>query len=81
MGTIDPNYKLPEHFDLAASNKRVGVSLVAQLRKSYYPHKSNIYPVYLIKDHDCELTRWHFDDKHPVKKAVEEVNAVSIENQ
>jgi len=35
----------------------------------------------LIKDHDCELTSWHFDDKHPVKKAVEEVNAVSTENQ
>jgi hypothetical protein len=77
MGTIDLNYKPPEPFDLAASNKRVwGVLLLAQLRKSYYPYKSNIHPVYLIKDHDCELTRWHFDDKHPVKKAVEEVNAV-----
>lgn len=82
MGTIDPNCKPPEPFDLAAiTNACVGVSLLAQLRKSYYPYKSNIHPVYLIKDHDCELTRWHFDDRHPVKKAVEEVNAVSIENQ
>ena len=83
MGTIDPNCKPPEPFDSSCHNKHVcvGVSLLAQLRKSYYPYKSNIHPVYLIKDHDCELTSWHFDDKHPVKKAVEEVNAVSIENQ